>query len=281
MRGGQLWKLVQNRSKNANNVTDWILNQKDKIINKILPPKVAELIEFSKKSIYKALHTNLITKSGKAFKNNVMEYEITILNKRDPVIQMKLLDDSVNALLHEELKKMQGLKFSIGMEILFQREDSNGNIILNNFTFREKAQTITNGSEISNAIHSANQDINKRIDQFTNQGSGWAIDKVTRHFMSVNKYSPLAARSYIKLPDDITNRKATINIKNKDDKCFMYCLGRALDPNPEKHHLERVNQHLIDVCVNLSLDNIKMPVSIKDIPNIEKKFGISINVFWT
>src|ERR1700743_1092805 len=48
-----LWKLIQNRSKNNNKIVDWILNKKDQIVNKILPPKISELIELSKKTIYK------------------------------------------------------------------------------------------------------------------------------------------------------------------------------------------------------------------------------------
>ena len=48
-----LWKLIQNRSKNANQIADWILNMKDKIVNKILPSKVVELVELSKNTIYK------------------------------------------------------------------------------------------------------------------------------------------------------------------------------------------------------------------------------------
>jgi len=63
----------------------------------------------------------------------------------------------------------------------------------------------------------------------------------------------------------------------------MYCLGRALDPNPEKHHCNIVNiivsKHLKKVCKGLGLEDIKMPVSIKDIPKIEKQFNVSINVF--
>ena len=90
---------------------------------------------------------------------------------------------------------------------------------------------------------------------------------------------PFAAKSYIKLPPIIQNKKATINIKNKDDKCFMYCLGIALDPNPEKNHLEKVSKHLKNVCIDLGLNSIKMPVSLKDIPKIEQKFNIRINVF--
>jgi len=270
---GWLWKFLHNRKKNANEIADWIENQKDKIINKVLPPKLAELIELSKNTIY------YITKSVKAFKNNIVEYEMKISNKKDPLIEIKLLNGSINVLLSQELEKLHGIKFNIGMEILFQKKSTNGNIIQNNFTFTAKAETITNKIDIPNAIKSMNQNINNRIDQFTNQGSGWTSEEVTGHFMSVHKYTPLAARSYIKLPNEIANKKATINIQNKDDKCFMYCLGRELDLYPEKHNLERVNKHLIDVCHKLGLDEIEMPVSMKDIPKIENKFNISINVF--
>jgi hypothetical protein len=98
------------------------------------------------------------------------------------------------------------------------------------------------------ALKKQNEEIKRRIDRYTVGGSGWAVEEVERHYVTLSKYKPLAARSYIPLPAEIQNKKATINIKNNDDKCFMYCLGRALDPNPEKCHLELVSKHLKDVC---------------------------------
>jgi len=52
-----------------------------------------------------------------------------------------------------------------------------------------------------------------------------------------------------------------------------------LDPNPEKDNLYRVSKHLKKVCVELGLDKIKMPVTIKDVPKVEKLLNININVF--
>ena len=89
----------------------------------------------------------------------------------------------------------------------------------------------------------------------------------------------LAAKSYIKLLSIIQNKKATINIQNEGNKYFMYCLGRALDKIPENCKLERVSKHLIMVCVELGLDQIKMSVTLKDISKIEKDFNINIIVF--
>ena len=50
---------------------------------------------------------------------------------------------------------------------------------------------------------------------------GWVITQILRHFMSVNKYLPLAASGYIKLSNSIQNKMATINVQNQDE-CFAY-----------------------------------------------------------
>ena len=111
------------------------------------------------------------------------------------------------------------------------------------------------------------------------EGSGWAAIGLLNHDLHVIKNNPLAARSYIPLPSEIQNRKATINIQNNDDKCFIYCLGSALDSTPEKKNLERVSTHLKNVCETLGLNNIKTPVSVQDLPNIESQFNVSISLY--
>ena len=57
--------------------------------------------------------------------------------------------------------------------------------------------------------------------------------------------------------------------RTSDDKCFIYCLGRALDPTPEKKNLERVSTHLKTVCESLGLNNIKHPLMNKIYPRLK------------
>ena len=47
--------------------------------------------------------------------------------------------------------------------------------------------------------------------------------KVHEFTMAVLKYDPLVGSSYTALPDYIKNTNSIINIKNKDDKCFLWC----------------------------------------------------------
>ena len=61
--------------------------------------------------------------------------------------------------------------------------------------------------------------------------------------------------------------KGLINIKNNDNKCFLWCHIRHL--NPLKTHPE----------INLNYEGVKFPVSKKDYCKIEKENNIYINVF--
>src|SRR5271163_1178775 len=213
-------------------------------------------------------------KTENAFQKRLFDYDLTIMNEFDPTIQMSLLNKQIERMINKSLQIHMGITLGIYMTIEFKKH-----IDEQQFTFGPKFMTITSKEQIPNTILTMNNDIKKRIDEYTDKGSGWVISKVIRHFISINKYSPLSARSYIKLPDKIQNKLATINIKNIDDKCFMYCLGRALDPEPEVKNWERVSKHLKKVCIELGLDKIKMPVRIKDVPKVEKLLNININVF--
>ena len=47
---------------------------------------------------------------------------------------------------------------------------------------------------------------------------------------------------YMDSPKWLKNKKATINPKNKDDKCFQYALTVALNHEQIKNHPERISE---------------------------------------
>ena len=96
--------------------------------------------------------------------------------------------------------------------------------------------------------------------------SGWFIDSVIDHTISISKY-PLVGSSFIKLPKEFDYlRKGLINIQNtEDNECFKWCLVRYL--NPVDHNPRRITK----ADKKLDLKNIKFPVKIRDIYKIEKK----------
>ena len=69
------------------------------------------------------------------------------------------------------------------------------------------------------------QEILYLIDVWINEGSGWNAESIESRYINISTYRPLAGSSYISLPVELRSpRKGLINIKNKDQKCFLRCL---------------------------------------------------------
>ena len=72
--------------------------------------------------------------------------------------------------------------------------------------------------------------------------------------------------SYIPLPDWISNKKAIVNIRNTDEKCFLWCVLRYLHPKKDKDfRLTDLKQYEN----TLNTKGIKYPIKLKDISKFE------------
>ena len=83
------------------------------------------------------------------------------------------------------------------------------------------------------------QEILYMIDVWINNGSGWNVESIESQYINISTYRPLAGSSYMDLPVELKSpRKGLINIKNKDEKCFLWCHVRHI--NPSKEQPERI-----------------------------------------
>ena len=70
----------------------------------------------------------------------------------------------------------------------------------------------------------------KMLDAFQMLGSNWRFKLVQKLEINTVVYKPLRGKSYIPLPDELAKKNAVINVKNKDDQCFKWCITMALNP---------------------------------------------------
>ena len=104
-------------------------------------------------------------------------------------------------------------------------------------------------------------------------GRGWRFHSVIRLELHTVRYKPLRGETYIPLPVELAVKKAIINMKNDDNKCFLWCVLRALCPKDS--HPERVDTDL----TKENMKGIEYPVSLKDLGKFEKQNpSISITV---
>ena len=72
-------------------------------------------------------------------------------------------------------------------------------------------------------------------------------------------------------------RKGLLNINNKDEKCFLWCHVRHI--NPSKEHPGRIKKVDKRLASNLNNDEIEFPVKEKDFKKVEVQNNNCINAF--
>ena len=67
------------------------------------------------------------------------------------------------------------------------------------------------------------------------------FELIESQYINISTYRPLAGSSFMNLPVELRNpRKGLINIKNKDQKYFLWCHVRHM--NPSEGHPERIRK---------------------------------------
>ena len=92
------------------------------------------------------------------------------------------------------------------------------------------------------------------------------VIKLELHTVS---YKPLRGETWIPLPKELADKKAIINIQNKNNKCFLWHVLRYL--YPDNKNPQRSNKKLMDKENTLNMEGICYPVSLKDKSKFEKQ----------
>ena len=77
------------------------------------------------------------------------------------------------------------------------------------------------------------------IHVWINKGSGWNAQSIESQYINISTYRSLSGSSHMDLPVELKSpEKELINIKNKDEKWFLWRYVRHI--NPSKEHPERI-----------------------------------------
>ena len=104
---------------------------------------------------------------------------------------------------------------------------------------------ITMGSEtdenIKDLFESFSQKYQEELEE-SMKGSGFVYDSIDALYYNLNKVSLSRGGSYIDSTKWLKNKKATINPRNKDCKCFQYALTVASSYEQIKDYPERISK---------------------------------------
>lgn len=119
-------------------------------------------------------------------------------------------------LLKQELDDLKSIKYVQTLIVTFVKKNHNKE--MESYDFIYKIENDITEKQLESQYEILNND------EWLSECSGWEIDSIDKHYININIYQPLKGGTYIDLPFELKHpMKGLINVKNEDDKCFLYC----------------------------------------------------------
>ena len=221
-----------------------------KFIDEITPYYKPEAIESFNKILKDTSSLRvIITKKKKALRRAVKALQVAIRVQKDPARQLYYTTLGVAKELQSIFNRDGAMKAQVTLHVIFKkkkiryRDDGQAEEVFEykDAYFNSTAFTILDNDDIIESLDKAAEEINNKIAFWLSEGSGWTLVEIRSHFVNIVKYLPLRGNSYIQLPEELRHHnKGLINLKNNDDKCFLWDHVRHL--NPRKVHPERITK---------------------------------------
>ena len=270
--------------KHARNPREAIANFKDYIknLNKdyITPSRLEKLSKQLNKKINKAVEEEkrLFTpvKEKSALKNFTTQYVI----KGSPDYDTTTFLTVAKPFMINIMDKNRNIKVRLYLNCIMKSTDSDGYTKISKFAFHSIGRKIiTEETDLHEIYKEMMDEIEEEVQKVEHaQGSGWVFVEVENLTLHTDIWDPLKAGSYIDLPKELKNKNAIINMKNDDNKCFLWSALRAL--NPKDKNAERIDKDLKSKEDTLNMEGITYPVDFRNIDRFEKQNpDISITVF--
>jgi hypothetical protein len=217
-----------------------------------------------------------LKESKSALNKFTTQYTIHGRDGYDPLSFLKTIKPQVSKLLTDN----RGTKVKMILHCMMEKNDlQSGEVVPRESAFHSDIDVNLEATDVTELYNTMSGVVSERLANFQERGSNWQFKSIIDLQVHIVKYEPLKGSSYIELPPALFNKKAIINPQNKeDDECFKWVVTRAL--NPVEKNQEVITKQLRGQAEKLNWNNIKFPVSLKDIDKFEEQNpNISVNVF--
>ena len=215
-----------------------------------------------------------VRESNSALRNFARVYTVDGMEGYDGRTFLNDAENSMTKVLRENRQTKVKLIFKCYMI----KEGPDGERI-RPFDFHYKIEVNLEGTDENELYNNMLDTIEEKIQKLQHaEVTGWRLHSVINLELHTTRYNPLRGETWIPLPKELANKKVIINMKNEDNKCFLWCVLRAL--NPKDGNPERLDKKLKEKENTLNMEGIEYPVSLKDLNKFENQNPtISITVF--
>ena len=185
--------------------------------------------------------------------------------------------NDIHDIIAEEVGVRRALKFYLTVRPQLSRIDPDGIEKVSTPYLCSTPSIVLESTDIHEQIDKAGDRIKHLLDLHEGRGSGFSLDRILECQLNIATFDVIGGSSNPPLPKYVQSKKATVNIKSKDDKNFLYCLSYIRKPvvkdaQRPSHYTEELN--------NFDISGIKFPVTLNQIAKFEQQNpDFSVNVY--
>lgn len=236
----------------------------------VLAEKKPKLWEPKKNELKEKIGQGMLYSYETAFKNRIQSWFLRKENTSDLIMFLNSSRDDIKKVIQEALQEFTSVKTNLVVECSF----INMNGEEQDKAFKTKNKAVYRETNLEKVIDEFVEKLKTEMEEAQLEKSGWSLKEVDGLRVRINKNNPLKGSTYIRLPKEIQNKKACVNVQNKDSKCFKYSvLAEFIDENPE-----RVSKY-INLKHPYDFSCVDFPTPLNQIKIFEQRNNISINVF--
>ena len=218
---------------------------------------------------------NITEGVSKTFKNSGIDFSFYNNNENSGEHSFSIVGKAAPKII-ETLLRLKNVKVWFSFNIEFYRLRSEEYVNYPH-TLRD-SRPITNASQVRGLIQQIKADLRDAIENIQLKGTDLVFNNIKSMKLGIVRYSPLQGGSYLPLPDFIAKKKCCINIKNKDEKCLMYCILYHIHQKDIPKHFDRITKY--EPYLNeFDWSKVKFPVKLSQIDKIEELVGYPINIY--
>jgi len=179
-----------------------------------------------------------------------------------------------------EIKTLKSVKtqFELDVEFSITRDGEKQEMI---HYFKQTDPAVfkrNNAATVNSVLRRSVDEFKGQIEAWSQRGSGWVVKAIVEAFVNVGQYQPFRGGSYMPLPKKLQNKKAIINVQNRDDEYLRWALRAVLFPPKDGMNVSRPSRYPTEDGLNFT--GIDFPTPVSQINRLEKQNPhLGINVF--
>ena len=215
------------------------------------------------------------------FNGSMNEWKMQVTkNNKDLFRFFQNTKESFVNVCEREVEAMKSIKIKISLNARFYIYRNEERQEMNHYFNRMEPVIVNkhNKDIIMPLINQFIDQVNGDIAAWSERGSGWILDKITEAYIKVARYQPMRGGSYMPLPKKLKNKKAIINVQNKDNQCSRWAIRAALFPAPRGRKVSRPSSYPEEDGLNFA--GIDFPTPVSQFGRLERQNpNLAINVF--